>query len=148
MTNKMIGLIAVYAVIMAGLLYVTFAEEWNPSGNTYSVEDQTLTIEQGVFSKDTRTIDMKGKQADVLRYFLAMSVEREHWRQDLTVIGLILPFLLFIFYRDRRPFKSYVSYGWYVTIIAAIAVLYAAYSIPGHVSEIQDIHQQVNQLTS
>ncbi|UOQ45308.1 hypothetical protein MUN89_04990 [Halobacillus salinarum] len=146
MNKKMLAIIGSYAVIMGLLLILTFSFQWNPSGYDYTIGDQSLTVEKGWISPDENTINVEGKQAEMLQFLLALSVEREHWRQDVTVIGLLLPFVLFLFYKQRRPFKNQVSYSWYVTIILAITALYAAYSTSGHLKEIEDIRSQLQQL--
>lgn len=144
--KKVIGLIAGYAVVMAGLLFITFSLQWTPSGYSYSLEDQTLTIEEGHFQKEITTVDISNQQEAALRYSLAVSVERQHWRMDVTIIGLLLPFILFLFVPNRRPLKNTLPYKWYIGIIAAVVVLYGSYSIPNYVDEINEVQEYAEQL--
>jgi hypothetical protein len=144
--KKKFGVAAIYILIMAPLLLVTYFANWNPSNISYDLNGENLVIKEGVFTKETTEVDVGEKMDELLQFSLAISLESKLWRTDVTVIGLLLPFLLFAVVPDRRPFRKNLSFKWYMTIVLAILVLYAAYSIPNHVSQIDDIHQYVSHL--
>ncbi|MGP4069364.1 hypothetical protein [Halobacillus sp. B29] len=146
MDKKIIGITLTYAIIMMSLILVTFIGEWNPSGYSYSLSNETLTIEKGLFSKETTEIAIEDRIDQAISFSLSISEENQQWRMDVIVIGLLLPFLLLLFVPDRRPFKKQLSYPWFAVIVAALVVLYASYSVPAHITEISDIQNQVDTL--
>lgn len=146
LNKKIIGIIVAYTLIMASLLSATFIAQWTPSGYDYSVEGETLTIEQGVFTKTATEVNIEEQQVEALRFYVALSGEREQWRVDVTAIGLLLPFLLLLVVPDRRPFQKFLSFKWYATIFVGVAVIYLAISIPAHLAHISEIHEYVNRL--
>ncbi|SFK60846.1 hypothetical protein SAMN04487936_12220 [Halobacillus dabanensis] len=146
MDKKKFGVAAIYIIIMVPLLLVTYFANWNPSNISYELKGENLVIEEGVFMKETTEVDVGEKMDELLQFSLAVSLESKLWRTDVTVIGLLLPFLLFAVVPDRRPFRKNLPFKWYMTIVLAILVLYAAYSIPNHVSQIAEVHQNVSHL--
>ncbi|MGP4076456.1 hypothetical protein [Halobacillus sp. K22] len=146
MDKKIIGITLAYAIIMMSLILVTFVGKWNPSGYSYSLSNQQLTIEKGLFSKETTDIAIEDRIDQAISFSLSISEENQQWRMDVIVIGLLLPFLLLLLVPERRPFKNHLSYPWFAVIVAALALLYASYSVPAHITEINDIQNQVNTL--
>ncbi|MGI8316573.1 hypothetical protein [Halobacillus mangrovi] len=146
MDKKVIGIIVAYTLIMTSLLVATFGADWNPSGYDYSIDGQSLTIEEGLFSKETETVDVSDKQMEAVLFYLEVSKERSLWYTDVTVIGLVLPFLLLGFIPERRPFQKFIPKQWYIIMVAAITLLYAAYSVTGHLEHLGQIEEYVSQL--
>ena len=146
MDKKKFGVAAIYILIMVPLLLVTYLANWNPSNISYDLDGEKLVIKEGVFAKEATEVDVGEKMDELLQFSLALSLESKLWRTDVTAIGLLLPFLLFALVPDRRPFRKKLPFKWYMTIVLAILVLYAAYSIPNHVSQIDDVYQYVRQL--
>ncbi|KHE70933.1 hypothetical protein [Halobacillus sp. BBL2006] len=146
MDKKVIGIIVAYTLIMASLLAVTFVANWNPSGYDYSIDGQTLTIERGLFSKQKESVDVTDQQMEAVLFYLEVSKERSLWNMDVTVIGLILPFLLLGLIPDRRPFQKFIPKQWYIIIVVAIAALYTAYSVSGHLEHVNEIQKLAEQL--
>ncbi|WP_281974479.1 hypothetical protein [Halobacillus litoralis] len=145
MDKKKLTILLAYAIVMTGLLLLTFGAEWNPSNYSYSLNNGTMVIEKGL-SQELEEVSVGDRMDDVLRYTLAVSAEQQQWRIDVTVIGILLPFLLLLFIPNLRPLKKHLSTRWYVTIVLAILVVYAAYSIPNHISNINEVHEQVSRL--
>ncbi|MCA0985436.1 hypothetical protein LCL89_15480 [Halobacillus yeomjeoni] len=146
MDKKIIGIIIAYTLIMGSLLIATFAGQWTPSGYDYSIEGETLTIEHRSFSGGEKKVNVENRQADALRFYVALSAERQQWRIDVMISALILPFILLLFTPERRPFKEQISLKWYTGIVAAIVIIYLSYTIPLHVSQVDEIQQYVNVL--
>ncbi len=143
MDKKTIGIIAIYTVIMASLLVVTFGLNWNPSGYDYTIDGNTLTIERGA---EADKVNIENNQADAVLFYYELSKERQQWTVDVTVIGLLLPFLLLLFVPERQPFKKALPHNWYRLIIISIALLYTAYSVTQHIEYIGQIQEYVDQL--
>lgn len=146
MDKKMIGIIVAYTVVMASLLFVTFGIGWNPSGYEYSIEGDTMTIEQGLFSKNRETVNIEEKYSEALLFSAEISQERVQWKMDIIVIGLILPFLLLVLVPDRRPFREQVPAKWFIMIVVAAAALYAVYSGVAHAGNLEEIQRYADQL--
>ncbi|MCA1020878.1 MULTISPECIES: hypothetical protein [Halobacillus] len=148
MTKKGIGLISAYALVMVVLFTATFAGEWNPSNYSYTLNEDTLTIEEGLWNKEQVEIEREGNINEILMFQVAVSEERQQWRLDLGVIAVLLPLLMFITAPGQRPFRKYLPFKWYTTVVLAILVIYTAWSIPAHLSSIDDIQRYVSLLTS
>lgn len=146
MDKKRIGVAAIYVLIMVPLLLLTYGANWNPSNISYDLNEETLVVKEGVSAEEIGSVNVKGEEADLLKFSLALSQENKQWKTDVTVIGLLLPFLLFALVPDRRPFRKKISFKWYLTIVLAILLLYAASSIPSHFTQINEVHQYVDQL--
>jgi hypothetical protein len=144
MDKKIIAVIGVYTVIMTALLLLTFAADWNPSGYDYSLNGETLTIEDG---NEDETISIEGKYEDAVLFMARVSQVREQWNIDLITTGLLLPFVLLLFVPERRPFRQQLSTNWYATIVSTIAVFYLVYSISTHVMLVSEINTYVERLT-
>ncbi|TGB02627.1 hypothetical protein [Halobacillus salinus] len=146
MDKKTIGIIVAYTVIMGSLLFATFGLNWNPSGYDYTIDGETLTIERGLFSPEVEESNISDNQSEALLFYLELSKERSQWKVDLTVIGLLLPFLLLMFVPAKRPFKEKVPKNWYRLIVSGAAVLYIAYSVTQHVEIIEQINEYAKPL--
>ncbi|ELK49010.1 hypothetical protein [Halobacillus sp. BAB-2008] len=146
MNKKRRIIMIIYAVVMVGLLLVTFVGEWNPSNYSYTWNEGTLTIEQGLTKDKVAGLDVEEQIDDVLKFTLAVSEEQSQWNVDLLAVGILLPFLLLVFVPDQRPFQKYLSKGWYRTLVLAILILYGAYTIPGHIVQIGEIKEMVRLL--
>ncbi|MCA0971063.1 hypothetical protein LCM20_10715 [Halobacillus litoralis] len=148
MNRKTIGIIVAYTIVMASLLFVTFGLNWNPSGYDYKVEGDTLTIERGMIASETQEVNIQDKQSTALLFYTALSKERGQWNIDLTMIGLLLPFILLLFVPEKQPLKETVPRKWYRLVVISAAVLYLAYSITQHVTNISLIQTYVERLLS
>ncbi|WP_027954691.1 hypothetical protein [Halobacillus kuroshimensis] len=148
MTKKGIGLISAYALVMVALFTATFTGEWNPSNYSYTLNENTLTIEQGLWNKEEMEVEREGNINNILLFQLAVSEERQQWSVDLGVTAVLLPLLLFIAAPAQRPFKKYLAFKWYAAVVLAILVVYTAWSVPAHVSYVDDIERYVRLLTS
>lgn len=146
MNRRTIGIIVIYTIIMAALLLVTFGLNWNPSGYDYTVEGDSLTIERGIFAPETEEINLENIQSDALLFYLELSKERQLWKIDLTIIGLLLPFILLLFVPENQPFKRVLPQKWYRLIVVSVVLLYAAYSITQHVGNIDQIQEYAEKL--
>ncbi|MGR9048453.1 hypothetical protein ACQ4XT_07490 [Halobacillus faecis] len=146
MDKKTIGVAGIYVLIMLPLLFLTYGANWNPSNISYELNGDTLVILEGIGKEEVAEVNVEDRMNDLLQFTLAVSVENKQWSTDVWVIGLLLPFLLFVIVPDRRPFKKNLSFKWYLTIVLAILVLYAAYSIPNHVAQVKEVNEYVNLL--
>ncbi|WP_226581494.1 hypothetical protein [Halobacillus litoralis] len=143
MDKKRISLISVYALVMVGLFIATFGGQWNPSNYSYTMNEDTVVIEKGLFSEKVEAVDIDEHINNILLFQVALSEERQLWRLDVGMIGLMLPLLAFLFIPQQRPLKKYLSFKWYMTVVLAILVLYMAYSIPNHLTQIENVHEYV-----
>ncbi|SEH46158.1 hypothetical protein SAMN05192559_101573 [Halobacillus karajensis] len=146
MNKKTIGVAGIYILIMLPLLLLTYGANWNPSNISYDLDGETLVIKEGLGEEEVAEVNVQDRMNELLQFTLAVSVENKQWKTDVLVIGILLPFILFAIVPERRPFKKNLSFKWYMTSILAILVLYAAYSVPAHVTQIAEVHQYVDHL--
>lgn len=130
MDKKIITVTGVYTVVMAGLLLLTFAADWNPSGYNYSVDSESLTIVEG---GKAETVLLEGNYQEAVLFMAKVSQVREQWNIDLLTIGLLLPFVLLMLVPERRPFQKQLTRNWYTAIVSAVAIFYLVYSVSTHI---------------
>ncbi|UOQ94993.1 hypothetical protein MUO14_08730 [Halobacillus shinanisalinarum] len=147
MNKQLISVTAVYALIMAVLLILTFQFGWNPSGYSYEVNGSTLTVQKGLAHSDVTTVEISEHMSDVLLFQVAMSDVKTHWHTDIIMLALFFPLILFAVFKDKRPFKKVLSYKWFLGIVCAIILVYTAATVPNYFSQIQKVEENVQKLS-
>ncbi|WP_173918538.1 hypothetical protein [Halobacillus sp. Marseille-Q1614] len=146
MNKKIIAFTAGYAIIMAILLVLTFNYSWNPSGYSYELNHPEMTIKQGLTGSEQTTVDFTENMADALLFQVAVSNVHSHWKQDLLVLALFFPLILFSVFKEYRPFKEVLPYKWFVGLSAAVIIAYLAISLPAYLTELDAVHQYASSL--
>ncbi|WP_082232628.1 hypothetical protein [Halobacillus massiliensis] len=146
MNNKIIAFTAGYAMIMAILLVLTFNYNWNPSGYSYELNQPELIIKQGITESKQTTVNFNENMSNALLFQIAVSNVQAHWKQDLLVLSLFFPLILFSIFKEYRPFKEVVPYKWFVGLSAAVILAYVAFSIPDYVTELDTVERYVSSL--
>ncbi|WP_163527464.1 hypothetical protein [Halobacillus ihumii] len=147
MDKKLIGVTAGYALVMAALLILTFSFAWNPSGYSYAIENSTLSVQKGLGNEVVAEVEIADNMADVLLFQAAVSDVKTHWHTDIVLLALIFPLILFAIFKDKRPFKKVLPYKWFLGIVVAIVVIYAAATIPSYFSQIQEVETYVQKIS-
>ncbi|MCP3033488.1 hypothetical protein LF817_19370 [Halobacillus sp. A1] len=146
MNKKMITFTSVYALIMAALLVLTFLYDWNPSGYSFEGDGSTVSIKQGVTGEEVGQADLAEDTSGILLFQAAIQDVKAHWQQDLIVISLLFPLILFSLFKEAQPFKEILPHKWFVTMTIAIIVIYAVATLPSYIGEIQSVHDRAEVL--
>ncbi|MFC7062290.1 hypothetical protein [Halobacillus seohaensis] len=143
MNKKILGFTAIYAIFMASLLFLTFQYSWNPSGYSYEVDHPTLIIKEGLLDTNENNVNITENMSDVLLLQVAVGNVQTHWKQDLIVMALFFPLILFSIFKNSRPFKNVLPYKWFVGLSVAIITIYLIVTVPAYVTEISAVDQYV-----
>ncbi|MFG6147282.1 hypothetical protein [Halobacillus sp. B23F22_1] len=146
MNKRIIVFTSVYAIIMAALLFITINNDWNPSGYSYESEGASVAIKEGIAENEVGHLSFSENAAEVLLLQSAIQEVERHWQQDLIVISLLFPLILFTVFKETQPFKEQVPRKWFAAITAGVIVIYAVATVPSYIGEIQSVNDQVNAL--
>ncbi|WP_431803000.1 hypothetical protein [Halobacillus andaensis] len=146
MNKKIIAFTFVYAVIMAGLLFITMNHNWNPSGYSYDSDGSTVVIKEGLGQNETAELEAAENMSEILLLQAAIQDVMNHWQLDLIVISLFFPLILFSVFKETQPFKEQIPHKWFVVMAIGIIVIYAVATVPSYIGEIQSVHDRVNAL--
>ncbi|MBP2004446.1 hypothetical protein [Halobacillus andaensis] len=146
MNKRIIAFTSVYAIIMAALLFITINNDWNPSGYSYESEGSSVVIKEGIAENQVGQLDFSENPTEVLLLQSSVQEVERHWQQDLIVISLVFPLILFSVFKETQPFKEQVPRKWFIAMTVGIIVIYAVATVPSYIGEIQSVNDQVNAL--
>lgn len=138
MSKKLLWIPVVYAIVMGTILVATIGFSFTPVPYEHSIENNTWKVE---YKGEKWETSAEEHVNEALRASVISNREKEQWTRDIVAIGALLPFILFAFHKNYRPFRNKVPYKWYTGITAAVVVLYSIFSITTHV----DIHAELQE---
>ncbi|SIS41029.1 hypothetical protein [Salimicrobium flavidum] len=143
MNKKLLWIPATYAIVMGIILVATLGYSFTPVPYEHSIEDNTWTV---TYKGETWEVSAQEHVNEALPASLANNREQAQWTRDIVVIGALLPFVLFAFHKEYRPFRNKVPYKAYVGITAGVLVLYGVFSISTHMGIHAELKETIDYL--
>ncbi len=135
----------IYSLLVVILLLFTVATNFNLTGYSYDLNEETmvLTIQDGFLNK--KTFDMEIGEGDsklilqpIRDVMLPINQAQYLWKIDIFIISLFIAGLFGLFYSSLRQKKNF---KWYVTMYMLIFALLIGWEINAYQNLFEELHR-------